>query len=50
MGETAILLISCPDRRGILAEVTGFIAKHGGNIIHADQHIDFQKRVFVETL
>ncbi len=44
--ETAILLISCPDRRGILAEVTGFIAKNGGNILHADQHIDFQKSTF----
>ena len=44
--ETATLLISCPDRRGILAEITGFIAKNGGNILHADQHIDFQKSTF----
>ena len=44
--ETAILLISCPDRKGILAEVTGFIAKNGGNILHADQHIDFQSSTF----
>ncbi|RKQ63838.1 formyltetrahydrofolate deformylase [Thermovibrio guaymasensis] len=46
MGRTAILLISCPDTKGILAEVTGFIARNGGNIIHADQHIDFQKKIF----
>ena len=46
MGETAILLISCPDRKGIVAEITGFIAKNNGNIIHADQHIDFQKGTF----
>ncbi len=44
--ETATLLISCPDRKGILAEVTGFIAKNNGNIVHADQHIDFQKSIF----
>ncbi len=44
--ETAVLLISCPDRKGILAEITGFIAKNNGNIIHADQHIDFQKGIF----
>ncbi len=44
--ETATLLISCPDRKGILAEVTGFIARNGGNIIHADQHIDSQKSIF----
>jgi len=46
MGRTATLLISCPDTKGILAEVTGFIAKNNGNIIHADQHIDFQKKIF----
>ncbi len=44
--ETAILLISCPDRKGILAEITGFIAKNGGNILHADQHIDSQSSTF----
>ncbi|WP_456397415.1 formyltetrahydrofolate deformylase [Desulfurobacterium sp.] len=46
MKETATLLISCPDRKGILAEITGFIARNNGNIIHADQHIDFQKHIF----
>ncbi|WP_457681670.1 formyltetrahydrofolate deformylase [Thermovibrio sp.] len=46
MERRAILLISCPDRKGILAEITGFIAKNGGNIINADQHIDFQKKTF----
>jgi len=44
--ETATLLISCPDRKGIVAEVTGFIARNNGNIINADQHIDFQKQTF----
>ncbi len=46
MGKTATLLISCPDTKGIVAEITGFIAGNGGNIIHADQHIDFQKKTF----
>jgi len=44
--ETAILLISCPDRKGILSEVTTFIFKNNGNIIRADQHIDYQKSIF----
>ncbi len=44
--ETAILLISCPDKRGILSEVTRFIAENNGNIVNADQHIDFQKSIF----
>ena len=42
----AILLISCPDSKGITAAVTGFVAAHNGNIIHADQHIDAQSNTF----
>ncbi len=42
----AILLISCPDRRGITAAVTNFVFQNGGNIIHADQHIDDQTNTF----
>lgn len=42
----AILLISCQDSKGITAAITGFIADHGGNIIHADQHIDEQSNTF----
>jgi formyltetrahydrofolate deformylase len=44
--ETAILLISCPDRKGILSEITRFIAENNGNIVNADQHIDSQKSIF----
>jgi formyltetrahydrofolate deformylase len=32
------LLISCPDRSGIVAAVSRFIFEHGGNIIQSDQH------------
>ena len=46
----AILLISCPDHKGITAAVTGFIAAHSGNIIHADQHIDEQSNTFFMRL
>ena len=42
----AILLISCPDRKGITAAVTQFIFEHNGNILHADQHIDDQTNTF----
>jgi formyltetrahydrofolate deformylase len=38
--ETARLLIFCPDRRGIVAAVAGFIFRHNGNILEADQHTD----------
>jgi formyltetrahydrofolate deformylase len=36
----AVLLLSCPDQRGIVAAVANFIAERGGNIVHADQHLD----------
>ena len=42
----AILLISCSDQKGITAAVTGFVATHQGNIIHADQHIDEDSNTF----
>ncbi len=35
-----VLLLSCPDRSGIVAATAGFIARHEGNIIHAEQHVD----------
>lgn len=44
--ESAILLISCPDRKGIVKEIAGFIANNEGNILHFDQHIDTHKGVF----
>jgi len=42
----AILLISCPDQKGITATVTDFIFRRGGNIVHADQHTDVEGRAF----
>ena len=36
--NTARLLISCPDRRGIVAAVSQFLFSHGANIIQSDQH------------
>ena len=44
--ENAILLISCPDRKGIVAAITNFIYQNNGNIEHADQHIDSQTNTF----
>ena len=44
--DTARLLITCPDAKGIIALVAGFIAEHGGNILEADQHTDPQHGEF----
>ncbi len=40
VGPTAILLLSCPDQTGVVAAVADFVWRHGGNIIHAEQHTD----------
>ncbi len=40
------LTISCPDRAGIIAAVSGFIAQHGGFIVEASYHTEQQARVF----
>lgn len=44
--NTAILLIHCPDRQGILATVTEFLNKNRGNILYLDQHVDRQEKIF----
>ena len=45
--NTAILLISCPDQKGITAKITNFVYENNGNIEHADQHIDFETNTFL---
>jgi formyltetrahydrofolate deformylase len=44
--NTAILLIYCPDRKGIVAGISGFLYAHGANILHADQHQDNKRGLF----
>jgi formyltetrahydrofolate deformylase len=44
--DTAILLIDCPDRKGLVADVSGFLYRHNANIIHADQHRDNDAGLF----
>jgi len=46
MGATAILLLSCPDQKGIVAEIASFIYQYDGNIVHSDQHTDFETNTF----
>jgi formyltetrahydrofolate deformylase len=38
--RSAVLLVSCPDRKGLVATVSDYIYKHGGNILHTDEHTD----------
>jgi formyltetrahydrofolate deformylase len=41
-----VLTITCPDRIGIVAAVTGFIAGHGGSVLEASQHGDLSSGRF----
>ncbi|MGB5594078.1 MAG: formyltetrahydrofolate deformylase [Crocosphaera sp.] len=49
-GSTATLLISCPDQQGLVAKFANFIYNNGGNIIHADQHTDFEAGLFLTRI
>jgi len=46
MKDTAVLLIDCPDRKGLVARVSGLLLEHGANILHADQHQDHDLGLF----
>jgi formyltetrahydrofolate deformylase len=43
---TARLLVACPDRPGIIAAATAFVAEHGGNVVDLQQHTDHADQAF----
>ncbi|HUJ93680.1 MAG TPA: formyltetrahydrofolate deformylase [Terriglobales bacterium] len=47
MQPSAILLISCPDRKGVVAKIADFIFRHNGNILFADEHGDAGLNLFL---
>lgn len=47
MKNSAILLITCPDRRGLVATISDFVFRHNGNILHADEHKDSETGLFL---
>jgi len=47
MRTTAVLLVSCPDQKGLVATVSDFIFRHGGNILHTDEHTDAESAWFL---
>lgn len=38
MKNTAVLLVQCPDQKGLDATLADFIYRHDGNIVHFEQH------------
>ena len=47
MKNTATLLITCPDAKGIVASIADFLYQHNANILHADQHQDAENNLFL---
>ena len=47
MKNTATLLITCPDTKGIVAAVADFLVQYNANILHADQHLDSENNLFL---
>ena len=40
----------CPDRPGLVSELSGWVATHNGNIIHADHHTDLGAGLFLSRI
>ncbi|HMK96114.1 MAG TPA: formyltetrahydrofolate deformylase [Acidimicrobiales bacterium] len=49
-GPTARLLLSAPDRPGLVAAVADFIYRNGGDVTHADQHNDEEEGMFFQRV
>jgi formyltetrahydrofolate deformylase len=47
---TAILQVICPDRPGLVSELSGWVAMNGGNIRHADHHTDANAGLFLSRI
>jgi len=43
---TAILLLSCPDRIGLVSRISHFIFERGGNILDLDEHVEPEEKDF----
>jgi len=47
MSETATMLVSGADQRGLVARIANFVFENNGNIVHADHHIDLESGLFL---
>ena len=47
---TAILQLICPDRPGLVSELSGWVAANGGNIRHTDHHTDSGAGLFLSRI
>ncbi len=47
MKESAVLLVECPDQKGLDAAIADFIFRHDGNILHFEQHQAGQEHFYL---
>src|SRR4051812_21814504 len=38
--HNAVLLVDCPDRKGLVSGLSTYLYSHGADIVHADEHRD----------
>lgn len=50
MKNTAVLVVQCPDRKGIDAALADFIYRHDGNILHFEQHQAEEERFYLARI
>ncbi len=50
VSPTATLLVTCTDRSGLVAALSDFVFRNGGNIIDLDQHTDEESGMFFMRL
>src|SRR4029077_13781857 len=48
--RNAIIRVRCDDRTGIIAALSDFVFRHGGNILDLDQHTEPESGVFFMRL
>ncbi|MCB9559035.1 MAG: formyltetrahydrofolate deformylase [Kofleriaceae bacterium] len=48
--DLATLLVSCPDKKGIVASLAQTLYGHGANILDADQHTDAVAQLFFQRI
>jgi formyltetrahydrofolate deformylase len=44
--SSAVLLVDCPDAKGLVASISRFLFEHGANILDAAEHRDNERRRF----
>ena len=50
MNTSVIALLHGPDQPGLVAKTAGWIHQRGGNVLHADQHLDREENIFFQRV